>query len=180
MDDVHNKQRVRMARIHRRSPALAACIAILALGASSAALACSCLAVPVGEVYAQSDFVYVARVVAVRRITANPVRNSPAEYEVTFEAIRRIKGGDPGRRTARFRHTFEGLTAADLRARSEGGYVGEEELVMSSCDMRYELDELYLVLLEKNAPLGTIGLCSSRVRPYSWEALQEVEALREP
>jgi hypothetical protein len=159
--------------MHCRLPALAF-LAIFTLGAASTALACSCLAVPARETYAQSDFVFVARVVAVRLVTQNPVRNSPAEYEVTFQAIRRIKGGDPGRRTARFRHTFEGMTSADIGPPSDQ----KQEFTVSSCDIRYPLDELYLVFLKRNEPLGTIGMCSSRVRKYSWEALQEVEALR--
>lgn len=143
------------------------------LGAE-AALACSCLAVPVQETYAQSDYVYVGRIVSVRLVTANPVRNSAAEYEVTFQSIKRIKGGDPGRRTARFKHTFQGMTAAEIRPPSKD----MKEVAVNSCDIRYPLEELYLVFLKKNEPLGTIGMCSSRVRRYSWEALQEVEALR--
>jgi hypothetical protein len=147
---------------------------MIAFGAANPALACSCLAVPVSEVYAQSDYVFVARVVALRLVTPSPVRNSPAEYEVTFQAIRKIKGGDPGRRTARFRHTFDGLTSRDIHPPS-----GEkEEIAISSCDIRYPLDALYIVFLKRGEPLGTIGMCSSRVRSYSWEALQEIESLR--
>jgi hypothetical protein len=148
--------------------------ALFTLGTASTALACSCLAVPASEVYAKSDFVYVARVVGIRLVTANPVRNSPAEYEVTFQAIRKIKGGDPGRRTARFRHTFEGMTPADIGPPSSE----QKEFAISSCDIRYPLDALYIVFLKRSEPLGTIGMCSPRVRSYSWEALQEIEALR--
>lgn len=159
--------------MRRRLPVFAF-LTIFTLGAASTALACSCLAVPASEVYAQSDFVFVARVVGVRLVTQNPVRNSPAEYEVTFQPVRRIKGGDPGRRTARFKHTFEGMAAADIRPPSDE----KPEIALSSCDIRYPLDEIYIVFLKRNEPLGTIGMCSSRVRKYSWDALQEVESLR--
>jgi hypothetical protein len=156
-----------------------ALLAIFMLAAANPALACSCIDVPVRDVYAKSDFVFVGRVVGVRRITANPARNSPAEYEVTFEAIRRVKGGDPGRRTARFQHTFDGMTPADLQPPSdEKKAIEKKEFVVSSCDTRYVLDDLYLLFVKKGEPLGTIGMCSSRVRKYSWDALQEVEALR--
>jgi hypothetical protein len=159
--------------MHLRISALAL-LAMLAFGTANPALACSCLAVPASEVYAKSDYVFVARVVAVRLVTPNPVRNSPAEYEVTFQAIRRIKGGDPGRRTARFRHTFDGMTSADIRPPSDE----KKEIAISSCDIRYPVDALYIVFLKRNEPLGTIGMCSSRVRSYSWEALREIESLR--
>ena len=159
--------------MHRQLSALALW-AIVTLGASGSALPCSCLHVPASEVYAQSDFVYVARVAELRLVTKNPVRNSSAEYEVTFEPIRRIKGGDPGRRTARFQHTFQGMTSEDLRPPASE----EKQFTISSCDIRYPLEELYIVFLKKNEPLGTIGMCSSRVRQYSWETLQAIEALR--
>ncbi len=129
------------------------------LFATHAAVACSCAGRPLPEVYADSDDVYVAEVISVRRVTQNPRHNEQATYEIEVSPLMLLKGRAPESMKLTYTTTYHDkrlvLAATD------------DELVeysVTSCDSSYGVGTTFLFLLKRQVPIASVGMCSERAR----------------
>ncbi len=132
-------------------------------------LACPCRLEPLDDIYHDSTDVFIAEVVAVRRVTDRPVLNEFADYVATF-AVTHVYKGDPD---SRFELPFRGRYAeVDPR---EPDF---EEIIVGDCEARFALDEMRIFLLDGDEPVEA-RWCSSRIHsPYrvNMEFLEELAA----
>jgi hypothetical protein len=141
--------------------------------ATEAAVACSCAGRPLPEVYADSEDVYVAEVISVRRVTQNPRHNEQATYEIEVRPLMLLKGRAPESMKLNYTTTYhdERLVLAAT----------DDELVeysVTSCDSAYDVGTTFLFLLKRQEPIASVGMCSQRAhanpQPATIRAIKEL------
>lgn len=125
----------------------------------------------VATVVEQARIVYIGEVIGLRLLTARPRHNTPARYEVTFRAITPLKGRSPATLKGTYRNTYWESPPAS----SADDDVSE--LMVSDGYRNFEFGRKYLLLLQKSAGLGEIGLCDNRVVWLGPAVLRELRAL---
>ncbi len=135
--------------------------------------ACTCARTPLPELFGDSDDVYVAEVVSVRRLTQEPVHNQPAAYEVEVRPLMTLKGRAPESMKLTYTATYHDkslpLGAAPVRS---------DMLPMMACETSHNVGTTILFLLKRQVPLTSLGSCSQRAvdnpKPDDIKAIREL------
>ena len=124
---------------------------------------------PLDQVFHDSTDVFIAEVIAVRRVTDRPVLNEVADYVATFRVTHVYKGNPE----AEFELSFRGrYSEVDPR----GSDV--QEIIVGGCEAGFALDEMRIFLLNGDERVEA-HWCSSRIHaPYrvNMEYLEELAA----
>ena len=137
----------------------------------SAARACSCNLQDLDQVYHNSTDVFIAEVIAVRRVTERPVLSEHADYVATFRVVHVYKGEPEDEFELPFQSRY---WERDPRTAVED----QELVVVAGCGETLALDEMRIFLLNGDEPFET-HWCSSRVHaPYrvDMQFLEELAA----
>jgi hypothetical protein len=154
-------------------------LTIASLVASQVGNACSCAPRDVPALYRDSGLVYLAEVSSVRLVTRIPRHNARATYEIELRPLRLFKGRDPGMQKARYASTYHDMSPKLPRFEDEqSDFVLLDEIVVSSCDEKYQVGEVFLILKKQKEPLGTVGYCSRGFVRATEELLQILEGLQ--
>ena len=135
----------------------------------SASWACSCRLEPLDEVFYDSTDVFIAEIIAVRRVTERPVLFEFADYVATFRVTHVYKGAPQAEFEMTFRRRY---SEVDPRGSDP------EEIVVGGCEAGFALDEMRIFLLDGDEPVEA-HWCSSRVHPpyrVNMEYLEELAA----